>query len=329
MKKVTFLTLCLFATSVLCTAQESKENVKSYSDTFLNPLPVIKSHRFLLNVHGGSTYGFSSTYKFFPDDIRFISVVKNGTGAPQTSTANQTPWKGLGDGFSLGGGLTYILNDFINIGIDIGYFKTSLKKTRDSAYQEISATNAPGAPFEYNFHERKVINYEEELLSLTPTITFKALTRPKWFLYNKLGAVVIISPNGTQSEVSDITVRRGRQGALTDSTSRVVKNYDWTIKSPALGFMSALGVQIKVAKNLRVFGELQFSHIVLIARKKSLVEFTVNSQNRLNTLPLNMRETEFINVFYPDNNPDKPSKALIQRIPVTYLGARFGLAFQL
>lgn len=332
MKKITFLTLCTFAISVFSFAQEDKENVKKYSDTFLTPLPVLKSHRFLLNTHIGSTYGLAYTYKLFPDDIRFISIVKNGTAAAETFTANQTPWKGLGDGFRFGGGLTYVLSDFINLGIDIDYFKTSLKKTRDSSYHETFATNAPGAPIEYLFHERKVITYEEKLLTLTPTITFKAFSRPKWFLYTKLGAVITISPNSKQNEVSDISVRRGRQGSLKDSVSSVVRIYDWTIKSPALGFTSALGVQIKVAGRLRAFGEVQFSHIVFIARKKSLIAFTVDNKSMLNTLPVSMRELEFTNVvtvYSTGTSPDKPSQALIQRIPITYLGAQLGLAFQL
>lgn len=330
MKKFTLSALFIVGITLLACSQEKTS--KQPIDSFLKPLPILKSHRFLISMHGGSTYGLASTFKFFPDDIRYISVVKTAPGRPQTNTVYQTPWKGLGDGFKVGGGLTYVLSDFINIGVDVDYFKTSLQKTRDSSYYELLATSAPGGPNEYNYNERKTVNYEEKLVTITPVITFKAFSRPKWFLYSKLGGIITLTPGNSQTETSDISSRRGRQGATTDSSASVVKKYSWSIKSPALGFLSSIGIQVKVAGRLKAYTEFQFSHIVLVAKSRSMEAYTVNNRDMLNTLPVSARELKFSNIVSASsgtNTTDQPSQALIPRMPVTNLGVQLGLAFQL
>lgn len=330
MKKFTFSTILILGITLVACSQEKTE--KQPIDSFLKPLPILRSHRVLIGMHGGSTYGLASTFKFFPDDIRFISVSKTTPGQPQTSTIYQTPWKGLGDGYKIGGSLTYILSDFINIGVDVDYFKTSLKKTRDSSYYELLATSAPGGPNEYFYNERKTVNYEEKLVTITPVITFKAFSRPKWFLYSKLGGIITLTPGNSQTEVSDISSRKGRQGATTDSLATVVKKYNWGIKSPALGFLSSIGIQVKVTGRVRAYTEFQYSHIVLVAKSRSMVAYTVNNNDRLSTLPVSARELKFTNVVYVPSGTtptDQPSQALIPRMPITNLAVQFGLAFQL
>jgi len=326
------LLLLLAAISFNCFAQKRTPILTMQNDSILHELSLLKEPRLLLNIHGGYAMGLGSTFKFYPDDVSAISVIKAGNGIPQKSISYSNPSKGLGDGFRIGAGLSYILNDFINIGIDLDYFKSTIYKTRDSSYRFTNPTPAMGEPDESSYTSRKTISYNATLISLTPNITFKAIAKPKWFIYKKLGLVLTFRPNSLQEDINDINFRQAWQGFIKDSASREVNKYEWGIKNPALGFMGSIGMQIKVAPRIRAFGELQFSHIVFIVKKRSLTEFSVNGTDLKNTLPVSDRELEFVKSYttnFLNRNPDQPSLALVQRIPITYVGAQMGLAFQL
>ncbi|MBC7886258.1 MAG: hypothetical protein H7Z13_00095 [Ferruginibacter sp.] len=331
MKQISFTSLLIFGLSMFCMAQKDNSKNQKNRDTIHPTLTLSKEPRFLMNIHGGYALGLGSTFKFYPDDVSSVSVFVPGNGTPGKSTNYRNPTKGLGDGFRIGGGFSFILNDFINIGMDLDYFKSTIKKTRDSSYLETQISSLMPGPDEYGYQERKTISYNATLITLTPHITFKAISRPKWFIYNKIGAVVSFRPNSVQKEVTDITVRQGWQGFYKDSLSQAVTNYEWGIKKPALGFMGAFGMQVKIAKKLRAFGELQFSHIVFIARRRSLTDFAVDGRDMKSTLPVSLREIEFVKSFSTgsNSNPDQPVQALIQRIPITYIGVQLGIAFQL
>jgi hypothetical protein len=96
--------------------------------------------------------------------------------------------------------------------------------------------------------------------------------------------------------------------------------------------MGSIGMQFKIANRIRAFGELQFSHIVFVVRKGSLIEFSVNGTDLKNSLSISERELEFVKSYstsFLNRNPDQPSQTLVQWIPITYVGKQMGLAFQL
>ncbi|CAN5531611.1 hypothetical protein BH11BAC3_BH11BAC3_40190 [soil metagenome] len=321
--------LCFLSTAVFGQSEYSKTT----RDTILPSLSELKEPRFLLNIHTGYAIGLGSTFKFYPDDVRAITVMRTDNGTPQQTTSYSNPSKGLGDGVRFGGGLSYILNDFLNVGLDVDYFSSTIHKLRDSTFRYTKTAPAPGEPNEYVYNERSNISYQATLITFTPNITFKAISRPKWFLYNKLGAVITIRPNSLQTDVTDISIRKGWQGFTMDSSSRIVKKYDWGIKNPAIGFMGAFGMQFKLSQRVRAYAEAQFSHIVFVIRKRTLSEFTVNNKDMKNSLPISMRELVFVKSFTDNSNsnsnPNMPTQTLIQRIPITYIGAQAGITIQL
>lgn len=261
-----------------------------------------------------------------------ISISKTGNNNPRKLVQYANPKKGLGDGFRIGGGVSYIVNDFINVGIDVDYFRSTIDKVRDSCYHQTQIQASMGAPDESFHDERTRISYDATLVTFSPTISFKAISRPKWFVYYKLGGVITFRPNSIEKDVTDVNLRQGWQGFYKDSASSSMKGYEWGIRNPAFGFMGAIGMQIKVAERLRAFGEIQFSHIVFVVRKRSLMEFLVNGTDQKNTLPVSVRETEFVQTFTMDfsyPNPNRPTQTLVQRIPITYIGLQFGLSYQL
>lgn len=275
--------------------------------------------------------GLALPLNFYPDDVSSIRVEKTANGDENKTVAYANPSKGLGDGFKFGFGCAYILNDFINIGIDFDYFRSTIKKSRDSSYYFRDTDATGGMPDEYEYRERNTISYKATLLSITPNITFKAISRPKWFLYNKLGMVITFRPNSLQEDVTYVSTRTGWQGFYKDSSSAIIKKYEWGIRNPAYGFTGALGGQVKLAQRMRLYAEAQFSHVVFVIRKRTLTDFIVNKTHLENTLPLSMRELEFVRSFSAtgNNDPGRPSQTIIQRIPISYVGLQMGLVFQL
>lgn len=313
--------------------KKTKLRLMTSSDSLPPVIKITKEPRFMLNVHSGYSMGLGSTFKFYPDDVSAISVTQAGSNAPQKTVGYSNPTKGLGDGFKFGFGASYILNDFINIGLDFDYFNSTIQKNRDSSFHQTGiTTGANNNADEYSYSERNVISYKATLLSLTPNITFKAISRPKWFLYNKLGAIVTFRPNSLQNDVTNVETSMGWQGFYKDSSSSVAKRYEWSIRNPALGFMGAIGGQVKIADHLRFFAEAQFSHIVFVIRKRTLTDFIVDKQHMENSFPVSQRELLFVRSFSSNsanNDPNKPSETIIQRIPISYVGLQVGLAYQL
>jgi hypothetical protein len=290
-----------------------------------------KEPRFFLNIHAGYSVGLGSTFKFYPDDVSAIVVKQDGNGAPVKTIDYSNPTKGLGDGFRFGMGGSYVINDFMNINLDFDYFKSTIQKFRDSSIQQTNQPVNNNSADEYFYSERNTTSYAATLLSLTPSITFKAIAKPKWFLYNKLGAVITFRPNSLQEDRTDVKTRMGWQGFYRDSSSSTIKKYEWGIRNPAFGFMGAFGGQVKLRNNLRLYAELQYSHIVFVIKKRTLTEFNVDNKRMENSLPRSVREIEFVPSFSSgnSNDPNMPSQTIVQRIPISYIGLQAGICLQL
>lgn len=331
MKNIALTILLLTPTLLICAQKKKSKNA-------LKPMAVSpaihlgRESRFMINLHSGYAVGMGATFKFYPDDISTINIEQDGTNAPAKTISYGNPTKGLGDGFKFGFGASYIVNDFINIGLDFDYFNSTIYRYRDSTYRQTNIVNDPNNADEYLYSERNTIAYKATLLSLTPNVTFKAISGPKWFLYNKLGAVITFRPNSLQEDATDIKMSAGWQGFYKDSTSRTIKKYEWGIRNPSFGLMAAFGGQVKLADRVRFYGEAQFSHIVFVIKKRTLTDFIVDERHLENNLPVNMRELEFVKSYSSGtsgNDPNLPAQTIVQRIPITYLGFQVGLAYQL
>ena len=284
--------------------------------------------RFSLNVHGGYELALGSTFAFYPDDITSIKVqgVDNTVGSK--TTKYQAPTKGLGEGFRAGVGISYIVNDFINVGLDFDYFRSTIRKIKDSTSSQTFSTGTQTAA---TYNERNIISYDALLLTFTPSFTLKAISRPKWFIYNKVGAVIVIRPNSIEHDITDVKASNTWMGYAKDSSSHSDLRYDWGIRNPSLGFMGAMGIQIKLTEKLRVFSEVQFSHIVFSIKSRIVKDYTVDGQNMESTLPMSQREIYFKKDFETTgtgSNPNAPGEAAVQRLPITYVGLQAGLVYR-
>jgi len=330
MKKLFFTPLLLLSLTTAIVAQTTEPEI---IETVKIPKVVLKNEsRFLLNIHGGYTMGLGSTFKFYPDDISSVKIMQVGSASPTKSVSYSTPTEGLGQGYRLGGGLSYIVNDFINVGLDVDYLKSTIYRNRDSSFNQSKILGIPGSMDEYIYSEHKRTSYDATIITFSPNITFKAISKPKWYLYNKLGAMISFGPSSTQTDLLTTNTRSGWQGFYQDVASATAKTYKWGIKNPAYGFMGGFGAQFKLTQKLRVYSELQFSHMVFVIRKKTLTEFKVDGADMLNSLSISQRVIDFSNSFTTDQqsatDPNAPSRAVTERIPITNLGLQAGISYR-
>ena len=317
----------LFAAALCVSLSVFSQNEKTATIEITPEIRIDKEAKFFINLHTGYSVGLGSTFKFYPDDVSKITVTQDGSNPPAKTVEYSNPTKGLGDGFRFGVGGSYVINDFMNINIDFDYFRSTIKKYRDSSFHQINQPVNNNSADEYYYSERNTTSYAATLLSFSPGVTFKAIARPKWFLYNKLGAVITFRPNSLQEDRTDRFMQMGWQGFYKDSASTEIKKYEWGIRNPAYGFTGAFGGQLKLNKHIRLYAELQYSHIVFVIKKRTLTEYKVNDANLENTLSRSQREVVFVNSFSSGGNanPDMPSQTLIQRIPISYIGLQAGI----
>ncbi|WP_240625692.1 hypothetical protein [Spirosoma pollinicola] len=148
----------------------------------------------------------------------------------------KTTNKGLGAGLRAGAGIGIIVSDFINLGIDADMlFGSDLKISNsynggDNTYTSLATTTL-------------------KVVSVIPNITFKALSRPAYYIYNRLGLVGGIVLDYKSIDAGDDIPK---VGVATTSSA----NYNYTKNSLALGYQAALGIQFRLSQNLRGFAEV-------------------------------------------------------------------------
>jgi hypothetical protein len=285
--------------------------------------------KFYANFHGGYSMALGSTFQFYPDNISSISMKMADNNVISKNVVYKAPTKGLGEGFRIGGGISYVLNDFINVGLDIDYFKSTISKTRDSSFSQTFST---GTVASNSYSERNIISYDATLLTFTPSVTLKAISRPKWFLYNRIGAVLTIRPNSIEHDTHQSDSKTNTQNGFSkDSASYTDTRYEWVIKNPSIGFSGAIGAQIKITERIRVFSEIQFSHIVFVVSRRMTTNYDVNGLEMINNLTVSEKEIDFEKNFQTNtwvSDPNQPDKAVTQRIPITYVGLQAGLVYR-
>jgi hypothetical protein len=321
MKKFSALVMALLALGAVAFSQ---------SPDSTRPIKIMKEPKFIFTLHSGYAVALGSTFQFYPDNITNIVANSPAGGTPSEQVTYKAQTRGLGEGFRYGAGLSYVLNDFINVGIDFDYVRSSISRTRDSSMQSTQPMSN-GVTMTNNFNEANTIAYSTQLLTISPNITFKAISRPKFFIYNKIGGILVLRPNAIQHQtVNDQWVTQW-QGYSKDSSSTTASRYDWGIHGPALGFMGAIGAQVKLLERVRAFAEVQFTHVLYVIKNRVLTSYDVNGQQMVNTLSESEREVIFQKTLTTNTlseNSNAPTYTVTQRFPLTYVGLQVGLAYR-
>ncbi|WP_018620698.1 hypothetical protein [Spirosoma luteum] len=160
------------------------------------------------------------------------SSISTGT----TTSSFKTNSKGLGAGPRAGIGIGAIVSEFINLGIDAEMMLGADLKT-DNTYV--------GSNYKYTSTNKTTFR----VLSIIPNITFKALSRPSYYIYNRLGLVggIVLDYKTVQTSLNVPTTGASTTGEYTA---------DFKKTTIAFGYQAALGVQFRISQSLRGFAEV-------------------------------------------------------------------------
>ncbi|QDK77718.1 hypothetical protein EXU85_03550 [Spirosoma sp. KCTC 42546] len=148
----------------------------------------------------------------------------------------KTTNKGLGAGPRAGIGVGLIASEFINVGVDADIlFGTAVTITNSYNDGSFTYTNSSSTTL--------------KVLSITPNITFKALSRPAYYIYNRLG---LVGGLVLDYKTVDNALNQPNRGVASsfETTATYTKN------SLALGYQAALGIQFRLSQAIRGFAEV-------------------------------------------------------------------------
>lgn len=217
------------------------------------PAPAASTNaNFYVKVYGGYGLLTPGSYLIQP------STTNNGTGNSTFSSSAI----GVGAGLHYGGGIGFIASDFINLGVDADYLNGK-KLTETSSFTNV---NTPYA----NYSE--TINHS--VLSIIPNITFKALSKPSYYIYNRIGLVLSIN---TKLNVNYSDTVSSTSGGNTFNDRYI---YEYTYKFGLnLGVQAAIGVQFNIAGNLRGFAEIVGNYLPTKPTTAKVVNTYIQSEN--------------------------------------------------
>lgn len=246
--------------------------------------------------------------------------------------AHKTNRQGLGQGLRAGLGVGYILNDLINVGLDAEVYRSRRVSSND-----VSGTRHSSASATHLETRTGYAALDASMITMTPSITFKAITKSAFYLYGRLGvSAALTRVRGVDVETSDTKILRTGSAAATiipvNTRDETVAYYQYK-GGMAFGYLAALGVQMKLSDRIRFFSELQANSITYSPRKKILTKYLSNGVDLLQdpAFPKRRRETEYLKSFtrtYAPNADQSPEKATKLAMPFASINLNAGLAFR-
>jgi len=183
--------------------------------------------------------------------------------------------RGLGSGQRFGGGIGLVMNDFLNIGIDAEYHKGAWKE---------NSLNARIDDLNYEIRNSEIIY---KTISLTPYVIFKALAKPNYFIYNKLGILLTLpftlSTSLQSTHANNQNLENNANTFIENLNSTTSEQYKISL---SVGLNVALGLNLKVNEKFRAFVEVFGNYSALspvssvkIDYSKRFASLSFNSEN--------------------------------------------------
>jgi len=247
---------------------------------------------FYVKIFGG--YGILT-----PGSFRLTSV---------SSTSFTVGTTGLGAGLHFGGGIGYILNDFLNLGIDAEYLKGNDLKASSTYFGALgSGTSNSRIPY--------------SVLSIIPNITFKALSKPGYLIYTRIGVLITAQTKSSSIvyDSSDLIINHPNPIVASNTTT----TYTYSVN---VGVQAALGLQFHITGNLRGFVELVGNYLPITPTSSNAVA-VINNYNTGPTFVSTSTTTSQTSYKKSGNtgNNEQPSMAY----NVNYIGLNIGVALRL
>lgn len=199
--------------------------------------------------------------------------------------------KGYGAGLRAGAGLGFVVNEFINIGVDADMLWGSkiVASVNDGSYSSTTT-------------------YNNQIASIIPHIVLKALSNANFTIYNRTGLIVGI-PLDFSFETNE-----------TAGTDVYNRKYDYTT-STALGYQTALGIQINLGDHLRLLGELVIDQITVKPLSLSSDYYLLNGNTVLEPYEVEYLDEGDYSALDPYQSPTK-------RLFVNSLGLGVSIAYR-
>ena len=213
--------------------------------------------RFYIKAYGG--YGLLTPGSYRVESrATYTYEAESTSGDPiiRDTTIVSLGKNGIGGGVRFGGGVGYIINNYLNVGID-GEFLRGKTLDNDETYEGRYSSSKTHSTLDYS------------VITLTPHVVFKAKSSTNYTFYNRLGILVSL-PFTLDYESRDSTVSSstgkptGFPAAVTTSSSRTVYEAEGQYEIPiSFGLNVALGVQFRFTDDLRGFAEAFANYSVL------------------------------------------------------------------
>jgi len=275
--------------------------------------------RLYLKVFGNYAIPTSASYR---NSSYTSSVVNNDY------TVN-TVKDGLGMGLRAGVGAGFVLNDFVNLGLDVeNYFGPTIKSSNLYYYD-----NQAGLVTISNTG----VDYQAKIVMLSPNITFKALSQPDFFIYNRLAIKVGVMKKVTEKTnseynerfIDDININPNP----TDHITKSKQDYEYQGGIP-FGFSAALGFQVKLSDKIRFFAEAEYTQLTYNPKKKVMTQWINNDGTNVDLSQQDkiQVETEYMKNFtikdgQTNNNAPQPQPTL--HMPFSSIGLGIGFFYKL
>jgi len=239
-----------------------------------------------------SSYGGASIYRYITRSSDFR--VENSFGA----------------GLRVGGGVGMVLNDFINVGIDGEYLMGNNATESYNIIKEVSVDN--GTPtVEEMYKVRKEYSYR--VINIIPNITFKAVSKSEYYIYNRLCVCI-----GIPTQLSYIE----SINAIDDGVPYMVEATTEFDKTIGLGYQAALGVQFRLGERLRGFAEIVVSSVQINVNSKTLTNLLETEDGTTQQIPITP------DIDGNDLGIIRQADNLNLKIPVAAVGIGAGIVFR-
>lgn len=240
------------------------------------------------------------------------------------ATIRQSNFKEIDHNFGKGARMGITLGTRITKAVPGLCFQVSVfKKFKSTLTYESYCMNETHDDYPGKFLNQATIEkYTGGALFLNPALVFRSETgkiRP----YMKLGALLMFSTFDGEVTISEST-------NFPDIIQPYSANHKYEFDTdPSWGADFGLGASLSLAEGFSAFGEIDFQYIRTWPTKRRVVEYTELGTDKLSTLTVSERETEYVDEYTTnwDDNPDQPSKDLKSSVTFNSLSINAGIIY--